>query len=185
MIVHIVIIGNGAAGNSVASIVKKFDYEISIISEEIFPEYSACALPYYLSAEIPRQHVFLKKHEQYSRAGIHTIFGKKVGRIEVKNQKVILEDGGLKYDKLVIATGAEAMVPKIAEINKTGVFTLKALEDVDKTLAYHKRKVVIIGFGFIGVEAGIALKKRGFEVVFIELLDRILPRAFDKESLQF
>jgi len=179
--VRIVIIGNGAAGNSVASIVKKFDYEVTIISEEIFPEYSACALPYYLCGEIPRQHVFLKKREQYLRAGVHTIFGKKVGKIEVKNQKVTFEDGGLKYDKLVIATGAEAMVPKIAGINKTGVFTLKTLEDVDKILAYHKRKVVIIGSGFIGVEAGIALKKRGFEVGFIELLDRILPRAFDKK----
>lgn len=178
---HIVIIGNGAAGNSVASIVKKFDYEISIISEEIFPEYSACALPYYLSGEIPRQYVFLKKHEEYSRAGIHTIFGKKVDRIDVKNQKVIFEADGLKYDKLVIATGAKAMVPQIGGINKTGVFTLKTLEDVDKIFAYHKRKIVIIGSGFIGVEAGIALKKRGFEVIFIELLDRILPRAFDKK----
>ena len=178
---HIVIIGNGAAGNSVASIVKKFDHEVTIISEEVFPEYSACALPYYLCGEIPRQHLFLRKQEQYRSAGIHTIFGKKVSRIEGKNQKVIFEDGDLHYDKLVIATGAEAVVPKIAGVNKTGVFAFKTLEDADKILAYSKGKVVIIGSGFIGVEAGIALRKIGFEVVFIELLDWILPRAFDKK----
>jgi NADH oxidase (H2O2-forming) len=180
--VHIVIIGNGAAGNSVASIVKKFDHEVTIISEEVFPEYSACALPYYLCGEIPRQHLFLRKQEQYRSAGIHTIFGSKVSGIDVTNQQVIFKDGNLNYDKLVIATGADAMVPKISGIDRTGVFTLKTLEDVDKILAYPKRKIVIIGSGFIGVEAGIALRKKGFEVVFIELLDRILPRAFDKKS---
>jgi len=178
---HIVVIGNGAAGNNVASIVRRFNCEVTIVSEEISPEYSACALPYYLSAEIPRQGVFLRKSEPYLRAGIHTIFGEKVRRIDVKNQKVILGDGDLRYDKLVIATGAEAIIPKIVGVNKKGVFTLKTLGDVDKILAYHKRKVVIIGSGFIGVEAGIALKKKGFEVAFIELLDRILPRAFDKK----
>jgi NADH oxidase (H2O2-forming) len=178
---HIVIIGNGAAGNSVASMVKGFDHEVTIISEEVFPEYSACALPYYLSGEIPRQHVFLRKHEQYLSADIHTIFGRKVSRIDVKNQQVIFKDGNLNYDKLVIATGAEAMVPKIIGVGMTGVFTLKTLEDADKILAYPKKKIVIIGSGFIGVEAGIALRKRGFEVVFIELLDWILPRAFDNK----
>jgi NADH oxidase (H2O2-forming) len=179
--VHIVIIGNGVAGNSVASMVKRFDHKVTIISEEVFPEYSACALPYYLCGEIPRQHVFLRKHEQYLSAGIHTIFGRKVSRIEAKNQKVIFKDGNLNYDKLVIATGAEAMIPKIAGVDSTGVFTLKTLEDADKILAYPKRKIVIIGSGFIGVEAGIALKRRGFEVGLIELLDWILPRTFDKK----
>ena len=178
---HIVIIGNGVAGNIVASMVKRFYHEVTIISEEVFPEYSACALPYYLSGEIPRQHVFLRKHEQYLSADIHTIFGRKVSRIEAKNHKVIFEDGNLNYDKLVIATGAETMVPNIAGVEKTGVFTLKTLEDADKILTYPKRKIVIIGSGLIGVEVGIALRMRGFEVVFIELLDWVLPRAFDKK----
>ena len=178
---HIVIIGNGVAGNSAASIANKFNCKITIVSEETFPEYSACALPYYLSGEIARQHVFLKQDKRSSEDGIHTIFGKRVERIDVKNQEVIFEAGGLRYDKLIIATGAESIAPRIAGVDKAGVFTFKTLADVDKILAYHKRTVVIIGSGFIGVEVGIALKKSGYEVIFIELLDRILPRAFDRK----
>lgn len=178
---HIVVIGNGVAGNSAASIASKFNCAITIVSEETFPEYSACALPYYLSGEIARQHVFLKQDKKDAGDGIHTIFGKKVERIDVGNQEVIFESEGLRYDKLVIATGAESIVPRIAGVDKAGIFTLKTLADVDKILAYHKRTVVIIGSGFIGVEAGIALKKSGYEVIFIELLDRILPRAFDRK----
>ena len=178
---HIVVIGNGVAGNSAASTASKFNCEITIVSEETFPEYSACALPYYLSGEIARHYVFLKQDKRSSGNGIHTIFGKKVERIDVQNQEVIFEGGGLRYDKLVIATGAESIAPKIAGVDKAGVFTFKTLADVDKILAYQKRRVVIIGSGFIGVEAGIALKKSGCEVIFIELLDRILPRAFDRK----
>jgi len=178
---HIVVIGNGVAGNSAASIASKFNCEITIVSEEAFPEYSACALPYYLSGEITRQHVFLKQDKRNSEDGIHTIFNKKVERIDVKNQEVIFEGGSLRFDKLIIATGAESIVPRIAGVDKAGVFTFKTLADVDKILAYHKKTVVIIGSGFIGVEVGIALKKGGCEVIFIELLDRILPRALDRK----
>jgi len=178
---HIVVIGNGVAGNSAASIMSKFNCEVTVISEEIFPEYSACALPYYLSGEIVRQHLFLKQGKRDLEDGIRTIFGKKVERIDAENQEVIFEDGGLQYDKLIIATGAESIVPRIAGVDKAGVFTFKTLADVDKILSYHKKTVVIIGSGFIGVEVGIALRKSGCEVIFIELLDRILPRALDRK----
>jgi len=178
---HIVVIGNGVAGNSATSIASKFNCEITIVSEEVFPEYSACALPYYLSGEITRQHVFLKQDKTSSEDGIRIILGKQVERIDVKNQQVIFEGGSLRYDKLIIATGAESIVPRIAGVDKAGVFTFKTLADVDKILAHHKKTVAIIGSGFIGVEVGIALKKSGCEVIFIELLDRILPRALDRK----
>ncbi|HDM09930.1 MAG: FAD-dependent oxidoreductase [Deltaproteobacteria bacterium] len=178
---HIVIIGNGAAGNSAASIAAKFNCEVTILSEEAFPEYSACALPYYLSGEIERQHVFLDQDKRSSKENIRNIFGKKVERIIVENQEVVLEGRKLHYDKLIIATGAETIIPRIPGVDKAGVFTFKTLTDVDKILAYDKKKVVIIGAGFIGVEVGIALKMRGCEVILIEVLDRILPRAFDRK----
>ena len=179
---HIVVIGNGVAGNNAASIAGKFNCEVAILSEEAFPEYSACALPYYLSGEIARQRIFLNQDKRSSEDGIRTILGKKVERIHVENQEVVFEGEGLHYDKLIIATGAEAIVPGIAGVDKAGVFTFKTLADVDKILAYDKRTVAIIGSGFIGVEVGIALKRSGCEVILIEVLDRILPRAFDRKS---
>jgi NADH oxidase (H2O2-forming) len=179
---HVVVIGNGVAGNNAASIAGKFNCEVAILSEEAFPEYSACALPYYLSGEIARQRIFLNQDKRSSEDCIRTIFGKKVERIHVENQEVVFEGEGLHYDKLIIATGAEAIIPKIAGVDKAGVFTFKTLADVDKILAYDKRTVAIIGSGFIGVEVGIALKRSGCEVILIEVLDRILPRAFDRKA---
>ncbi|MGB6866572.1 MAG: FAD-dependent oxidoreductase [Candidatus Aminicenantaceae bacterium] len=178
---HIVVIGNGVAGNNAASIAGKFNCEVTILSEETFPEYSACALPYYLSGEIARQRIFLKQDNRSSEDGTRTIFGKRVERIHVKNQEVVFEGESLHYDKLIIAAGAEAIIPGIAGVDKTGVFTFKTLADVDKILAYDKRTVAIIGSGFIGVEVAIALKRRGCKVILIEVLNRILPRAFDRK----
>jgi len=179
---HIFVVGNGVAGNNAASIAGKFNCEVSILSEEAFPEYSACALPYYLSGEIARQRIFLNQDKRVSEDSIRTIFGKKVEQIHVENQEVVFEGKGLHYDKLIIATGAEAIIPGIAGVDKAGVFTFKTLADVDKILAYDKRTVAIIGSGFIGVEVGIALKRSGCEVILIEVLDRILPRAFDRKA---
>lgn len=178
---HIVVIGNGVAGNNAASTAGKFNCEVTILSEETFPEYSACALPYYLSGEIERQRIFLKQDKRSSEDGIRTIFGKKVERIHVENQEVVFDGEVLFYDKLIIATGAEAIIPGIEGVEKAGVFTFKTLADVDKILAYEKRTVAIIGSGFIGVEVAIALKRTGCEVILIEVLDRILPRAYDRK----
>lgn len=178
---HIVVIGNGVAGNNAASIAGKFNCDVTILSEETFPEYSACALPYYLSGEIERQRIFLKQDKRSSEDGIRTIFGKKVERIHVENQEVVFDGEVLFYDKLIIATGAEAIIPGIEGVEKAGVFTFKTLADVDKILAYEKRTVAIIGSGFIGVEVAIALKRTGCEVILIEVLDRILPRAYDRK----
>jgi NAD(P)H-nitrite reductase large subunit len=95
--VHIVVIGNGVAGNNAASIAGKSNCEVAILSEEAFPEYSACALPYYLSGEIARQRIFLNQDKRSSEDGIRTIFGKKVERIHVENQEVVFEGEGLHY----------------------------------------------------------------------------------------
>ena len=75
---HIVIVGNGVAGNSAASAIRSTSKEtaITIISQEPFPEYSACTLSKkYLSGEMGRKEVFLKTTEDYSREKIATMFG--------------------------------------------------------------------------------------------------------------
>ncbi|MBA7547631.1 NADH-dependent phenylglyoxylate dehydrogenase subunit epsilon [subsurface metagenome] len=178
---HIAVIGNGAAGNNAALTAGNLNGKVSIVSEEPYPAYSACALKYYLSGDIPRQHLFLKTIEDYSEADINTIFDKKVEGIDVKRQKINFQNGSLSYDKLVIATGAESLIPSITGIKKRGVFTFKSLEDTDKILDYPMSEAVIIGSGFIGVEIGTTLKKKGISVTLVELKERILPRAFDKK----
>jgi NAD(P)H-nitrite reductase large subunit len=158
---HIVIVGNGVAGNSAASAIRSTSKEtaITIISQEPFPEYSACTLSKkYLSGEMGREGVFLKATEDYSREKIATIFGQKVTEIDTRGKKLILEQGKIAYDKLILATGGNPVVPPLSGVEKEGIFTLKSLADADSIFHYSGRKAVVIGAGAIGVEASISLR---------------------------
>jgi len=179
-----VIVGNGIAGLTAAQVIRKFrpGTDVTLVSEEKHPAYSPCVFPNYISGEIGRERIFLNRHEDYLKMGIHPIFGKKVLEIRTDKKKVVLEDGNpLQYDKLVIAIGSEPIIPRIDGAEKKGVFTLKTLGDIDEFLAYPKKKIAIVGAGFIGVETAMALKMKGYDVTLIESLDHVLPAAFDEE----
>ncbi len=177
----ITIIGDGIAGNTTASIVKKHNTNanVTLISEESCPLYSPCVLPHYLAGSLSRDQIFLKGLKDYTREGIRTVFGERVESIDTKNNQVFLSNQAVPYDKLVIATGSEAIVPPIQGLDKEGIFAFKSLSDADKLCSWLGEKAVVIGSGFIGVEVAVALKKKGYKVHIVELLDWILPRAFD------
>ena len=178
----VIIIGNGVAGNTASSTVRHLDSraDITIISEEIYPEYTACAFPHYLAGEFRRQKLFLKTKKDYSRERIKTIFGQKVIRVSPEEKKVFFDTKSLAYDKLVIATGSKPLMLPLKGVNLNGVFTLKSLDDADQIFNYTGKTAVIIGSGPIGTETSVALAKRGLRVYLVESLDRIMPRVFDE-----
>ncbi len=179
----IVIIGNGIAGNSAISAIRKFnrDATITLISEEPLPLYSPCVLSKkYLSEEMRREEVFLKTFEDYRKEGAEVILGQKAVQIDTQSKKVCLEAGCIGYDKLIIATGARVIAPPIEGVDRDGVLNLKSLEDADRVSAYPGENAVVIGSGPIGVEASVALRKRGWGVSIVELLGWMLPRIFDE-----
>ncbi|MFC1979959.1 NAD(P)/FAD-dependent oxidoreductase [Chloroflexota bacterium] len=178
----VIVIGNGVAGNTAGSTIRHLDSQadITLLSEETHPEYSACALPYYLSGELKRQKLFIRTGKDYSREGIKTIFGRRVIEINPEYKNVLLDSRSLAYDKLIIATGSKPLVLPIQGIDLDGVFPLKSLDNADHILGYGGRTAVVVGSGPVGTETGVALHKRGMRVYLIELLDRIMPRVFDE-----
>jgi len=180
---NVSIIGNGVAGNSAAESILSFDpaADITLISEEIFTEYSACALCDYISGELPERRVFLKRKQDYSTSGVKAILGKKVNGIDPFGKRIKFEDTDYLYDKLVLATGSEPILPSIDGIEKKGVFCLKSLSDAHDIIGHRGKKAVVIGSGPIGIEATVALKKRGYEVCLVELLGSILPKLLEKK----
>lgn len=180
---HIVIIGNGIAGNTTASSIRQRNScaQLVLISEETYPLYSACVLPHYLAGSLSRDRVFLKSLEDYPREGVTTILGERAEGIDTKNRQVLLSSQTIPYDRLVIATGGKVIIPPIKGLEKEGVFTFKSLTDADRVYGWSGKKAAVIGSGFIGVEVAIALRKRGYHVHIVELLDWILPRAFDHQ----
>ncbi|MBI2850362.1 MAG: NAD(P)/FAD-dependent oxidoreductase [Chloroflexi bacterium] len=177
----VLILGNGVAGNTAASTIRRLDSQadITIISEETFAEYSACALPHYISGEYGRRKLFLRTKKSYAQEKIKTILGQKVTAIHPESKQIFLDSKNLSYDKLILATGARPVVPPIPGANLAGVFTLKSPGDADRIIAGMGKAVVLIGSGPIGVETAIALRKRGLDVYLIEFMDRIMPRIFD------
>jgi NADH oxidase (H2O2-forming) len=178
----VLIIGNGIAGFSAASTIRHLDdrHDVTMISMETGPLYSACVLPDYISGEIPRDRVFVKSEKDYVDLGIHTLSGREVKEIDIPAQKVVVDDGeGYSFDKLILATGSDAIVS--GDVKK-GVFKLKTLKDADKILDHNGKKAVVIGAGAIGIEIGIALQHKGYKVTILEMLDQILPLGLDQKG---
>ena len=96
-----------------------------------------------------------------------------------EEQLLHFDDGKLRYDRLVIATGSRPFVPDLPGFGKQGVVALKNLQDAEMLRAAQGSAAVMVGTGPVGIEAAIALRRRGWTVSLVELLDRVLPRLFD------
>jgi NADH oxidase (H2O2-forming) len=183
----VVIIGNGIAGNQVAFMLREEGYEgeICIISAESVPEYDPCSLPYFLGGDVERKSVFRKNIQDYEDHEIELVFNSKVVSIDSGAKLVITEKGQKNsYDKLVLAHGGDLFIPPIEGIGNKGVFSCKLLLETEKLKSHEGNSAVVIGSGAIGIEAAEALKKKGYEVYIVELLDWILPALFDESTCQ-
>lgn len=191
---RVIIIGGIAAGMSAAAKLRRVSPEAEVVIYEKSPyiSFGACGLPYYVGGFFEdHNQMFARTPEAAIKAGINVQVEHEV--IEVDTQKKSLKVKNLKedkvfvdhYDKLMIATGASAIIPPIKNLDLDHVYTLRSMEDghilKEKMKATHIQKVGIIGAGFIGLEVVEAAKKVGKEVSVFQLEDRVLKEVFDKE----
>lgn len=195
---RIVIIGSVAAGTSAAAKARRNneDTQIKIFDADKDVSYSGCGLPYYIGTEIesreklvPRDAKFFK--EKYN-VDIYT--GHQV--LEIQPQSKTLRVQNLitqeifsePYDKLVIATGAQAMRPEIDGGDKCSVFYLRNVISADAirthVLTAKPKAAVIVGSGFIGLEMAENLIARGIRVRIVELAEHIMP-ALDRDVAMY
>lgn len=184
-----VIIGNGVAGTTAAEHIRKTDYdgEITILTDEAVPFYSRIRLIEYLAKEADEQGIIIHKGDWYEKNNINLVLNSPVSGIDKDNKKVIISGGGqLAYDRLLIATGGISFVPPIPGSDKKGVFTLRTIRDADEIIAYAEgvEKVILIGGGVLGLEAGNSLRKTGHDVIVVEFFPRLLPRQMDPEGAE-
>lgn len=101
----------------------------------------------------------------------------------ISEKQIIITDSNERftYDSLLIATGSKSFVPPIQGADKKGVFTLRNVDDARQIISFCENidKVVLIGGGLLGLEAGNALRKRGKQVTVLEFAPRLLPRQLD------
>ncbi|OGR84045.1 MAG: pyridine nucleotide-disulfide oxidoreductase, partial [Elusimicrobia bacterium RIFCSPLOWO2_01_FULL_54_10] len=194
----IVIVGGVAAGASAAAKARRVNEQAEIIIFEKGPyvSFANCGLPYYVGGEISeRGDLFLqtpagfKKRFNVDARVLHEALkiDRAAKRVQVRNIKSgeTFFEG---YDKLILAPGAGAIVPPLPGIRSKNIFVVKTVPDSDAIRDFLDKnrceKAVVIGAGFIGMEATEALKRRGLAVTVIEMLPQVLP-PFDAEMAMF
>jgi len=179
---EILIVGNGIAGNEVATCLRasgRNDITITILSAESFPEYDPCSLPYFVGKEIERDAVFRRSLADYEKNDIRLVLNQKATTIDPAKKTVTTETGDeYAYDKLVLAHGGSLFIPPIPGINKEGIFSCKLLGEADRLAAGHGKTAVVVGSGAIGIEAAEALRLKGCTVYIVELLPWMMPTLF-------
>jgi NADPH-dependent 2,4-dienoyl-CoA reductase/sulfur reductase-like enzyme len=177
---RLVIIGGSDAGISAALRAKEFDAgsEVTVVMADRFPNYSICGLPFYLSGEVPDWHQLAHRTEkEITGKGIHLLRDHTAKTIDTANHEVTVmnSDGHgnrLRYDRLILATGAVPVHPPLPGIDLSGVYLLRTMEDsfaINEHLRTHNpRSAVIVGGGYIGMEMADALTHRGLAVAVVE-----------------
>ena len=158
--------------------------EITVYHEEPEPSISECGLPYLLSGVVQRREdLVARTPEEFAEKGIEVLVRHRVERIDPETKKLSvrsLEDDVTfedSYDRLIVATGARAVLPPIEGANLDGVFVLRLLTDSDEVRWYIQerspKRVTVVGGGYIGLEVAENLCRLGKEVSLIEAEDRV------------
>ena len=183
---HLVIIGAGAAGLPVASQVRRKNKEIGItvITDREYFAYSPCGIPFVVSGMINSfNNLILRDKKYYEEMNINVLNKTTVDKINFDNSELFFGDEKLKYDVLVIASGAKPIIPPVPGTDLEGVYFLNSLEDalkISKSLK-NTKSPTIIGAGAIGLEMAHAFLKKGLKSRVIEMKNRVLPNMLDND----
>jgi nitrite reductase (NADH) large subunit len=178
------IIGNGVAGTTAAENIRKLDEKgkITVVTEESKPFYYRMRLPDLMSGDLSEEKLSAKKEEWYAGQRIDLRLNTRVqGATPGKNVVITQNNLEIPYDRLLVATGSRSFIPPMKGAEKKGVFALRTLQDAKDIIAWAKniQKVVLIGGGLLGLEAGNALRKLGKKLTVVEFFPRLLPRQLD------
>jgi len=182
----LVVIGGVAAGLSAAARARRLDPRLEIVVLEQGPavSYGACGLPYFVEGRVREPGDLVVHTPEYFRKERHIDVrtGARAAAISHPRREVTLEGGErVAYDKLVIATGARCDTAGIQGAGQPHVFTLHTLDDGVRLRAFLRerspRRAVVVGGGYIGVEAADALRRNGLEVTLLERSAHLLLRA--------
>jgi NAD(P)H-nitrite reductase large subunit len=182
-----VVVGNSYAGIGAVESIREMDKEgeITIISHEPYYTYTRPLISHYLGGHVTEKNMYYRPRSFYEKNKIRPFLGKRAVEIHTKNQLVYLEDEtGLEYDKLLISTGGQSIIPPIQGLGAKDIFSFMTWNDAKKIrkLARVKKKAIVIGGGLIGLKAAEGLNDMGLKVTIIELGPRILAMALDEGS---
>ncbi len=188
---EIVIIGAGQAGASVAARLRALGHggPITLIGDEPAPPYQRPPLSKgYLLREMELDRLYLRAPSFWADQNVTLRLGAPVTAIDTERQSVTLNQVPLPYDTLVLATGsAPRRLPAAIGGNLAGVYTVRTLADVDAMAPEFRpgARLLVIGGGYIGLEAAAVASRLGLQVTLVEMAPRILQRVAAPETSDY
>jgi 3-phenylpropionate/trans-cinnamate dioxygenase ferredoxin reductase component len=188
----VVIVGAGHGGAQTAIALRSYGYNgpITIIGREFEPPYERPPLSKeYFAREKSFDRIYLRPRSFWEDKNISLVLGAEVISVDVDAHEVVLADGSsLSYESLVWAAGGDPRRLPCPGNALAGVFAVRDRADVDGMIAEldaGARRVVVIGGGYIGLEAAAVLRKLACEVTLFEVLPRVLARVAGPEISAF
>ena len=184
----IIIIGAGQAGASLAEKLRAEGYggQITLIGQEPVPPYERPPLSKaYLLGESDKERLFLRPEAIYAEKDITLRLGAEVSAIDTDAKTVSVAGEKLAYDQLALTTGSDPIrLPDAIGGGLDGVFTVRTLADIDAMAPRFSQgaRVLVVGGGYIGLEAAAVAAKLGLQVTLVEMAERILGRVASSET---
>ncbi len=189
---HIIVIGAGQAGSSLVAKLRKigFDGDITLIGSEPVPPYQRPPLSKaYLLGDMAVERLYLRPEAFYAAQNITLRMGQSVTAIDSVARTVTLAEGEvITYDQLALTTGSEPRrLPAAIGGDLAGVHVVRGLADVDAMApaVVPDARALIVGGGYIGLEAAAVAAKKGVHVTLVEMADRILQRVAAPETSDY
>jgi len=182
---RVVVVGGVAGGMSAAARLRRRDEsaEIIVLERSKYVSFANCGLPYYVGGEIEDPAKLLLHTPQTLKAALNldVRINSEVTAINPRARSVQVTDTEtgeaytLTYDHLILSPGALASQPPIDGLDSPRVHTLRTVDDALALREASGTRAVVLGAGFIGIEATEALAQRGFETHLVEYAEHVLP----------
>ena len=180
----LVVVGNGMAGVACVEQILRHSpkFQITIFGDETHVNYNRILLSSVLAGEKSVDDIVLNGLDWYEKNGIDLRLGVRIVDVDPVAKTVTGDDGSVTvFDKLLLATGSNPLIPSIEEVKKDGVFVFRNLDDTRALLerARPGLKAVVIGGGLLGLEAARGLQVQGCDVTVVHLMETLMERQLD------
>lgn len=181
---RLLVIGNGMAGMQMVESLLQLApqrYAITVIGREPHGNYNRVLLSPVLAGEKSFTDTLIHDRDWYQRHGVTLLTGETVQQVDLAARMVQTDQRQLGWNRLVFATGSQPRLPAIPGINAECVMGFRSIADVRRLLA-GQGPVVVLGGGFLGIEAAAALRARGREVTLVHHKPWLLDRQLDAKA---
>jgi ferredoxin-nitrate reductase len=182
---RLLVIGGGMAGLAAIEAVVEHDpaaFEVMLVGAEPHLPYNRVRLSTALAGDVAAQDLVLRDRDWFAEREIDLRHGVAVTRLDLERGAAQLANGELlEWDRLVLATGSQPVLPPIGGLDRPGVHAFRTLADAHALAAGPSRggRAIVIGGGLLGLEAARGLQARGLRVTVLHLAERLMEQQLD------